>query len=79
MPRTLRLWHDRLSANAETAIKLVGAEKYRIWVAYLAGVSFAFADGSLRIYQTVASKHAAKGASGMPPTRAHLYPAGPAG
>ncbi len=73
--RTLRLWHDRLSANAETAIKLVGAEKYRIWVAYLAGVSFAFADGSLRIYQTVASKHAAKGASGMPPTRAHLFAA----
>ncbi len=73
--RTLRLWHDRLSANAETAIKLVGAEKYRIWIAYLAGVSFAFADGSLRIYQTVASKHAAKGPSGMPPTRAHLYAA----
>ncbi len=71
--RTLRLWHQKLSENAETAKALVGAEKYRIWVAYLAGVSFAFADGSLRIYQTLASKHAAKGASGMPPTRAHLY------
>lgn len=71
--RTCRLWHQRLAANAEAAKALVGAEKYRIWVAYLAGVSFAFADGSLRIYQTVASKHAAKGASGMPPTRAHLY------
>ncbi len=71
--RTCRLWHQRLAENAEAAIALVGAEKYRIWVAYLAGVSYAFADGSLRIYQTLASKHAAKGASGMPPTRAHLY------
>ncbi len=74
--RTCRLWHQRLTANAEAATALVGAEKYRIWVAYLAGVSYAFADGSLRIYQTVASKHAAKGASGMPPTRAHLYSPG---
>ena len=73
--RTLRLWHQRLAENAEAATALVGAEKYRIWIAYLAGVSFAFADGSLRIYQTVASKHAAKGASGLPPTRAHLYAA----
>jgi cyclopropane-fatty-acyl-phospholipid synthase len=71
--RTCRLWHQRLAANADIATALVGAEKYRIWIAYLAGVSYAFADGSLRIYQTVASKHAAKGASGMPPTRSHLY------
>jgi cyclopropane-fatty-acyl-phospholipid synthase len=71
--RTCRLWHQRLAANAEAATRLVGPEKFRIWIAYLAGVSYAFADGSLRIYQTVASKHAGKGASGMPPTRAHLY------
>ena len=71
--RTCRLWHQRLAAQAEAATALVGREKYRIWLAYLAGVSYAFADGSLRIFQTVASKHAAKGASGMPPTRSHLY------
>ena len=70
---TCRLWHRRLAERADDAIKLVGTEKYRIWLAYLAGVSYAFADGSLRIFQTVASKHAAKGPSGMPPTRAHLY------
>jgi cyclopropane-fatty-acyl-phospholipid synthase len=44
-----------------------------MWIAYLAGVSFAFEDGSLRIFQTVASKHGRKGPSSMPPTRAHLY------
>src|SRR5262249_30177972 len=71
--RTTRLWCQRLSARREEARRLVGAERYRLWAAYLAGVSFAFADGSLRIFQVLASKHASKGPSGMPPTRADLY------
>jgi cyclopropane-fatty-acyl-phospholipid synthase len=70
---TCRLWHRRLVANKAEAIRLVGPEKYRMWIAYLAGVSFAFDDGALRIYQTLASKHKAKGPSGLPPTRADLY------
>ena len=57
----------------EEAIRAVGSERYRLWIAYLAGVSLAFADGSLRIYQTLASKHRAKGPSTLPPTRAYLY------
>ena len=71
--RTCRLWHDRLVANADAAIAEVGEQTYRMWIAYLAGVAIAFADGSLRIFQTVASKHKARGPSGMPPTRADLY------
>jgi cyclopropane-fatty-acyl-phospholipid synthase len=71
--RTTRLWCQRLSAREPEAIGLVGPERYRLWVAYLAGVSLAFADGSLRIFQTVATKHRVKGPSGLPPTRAHLY------
>ncbi len=70
---TTRLWCRRLEANREEAIKLVGSERYRMWIAYLAGVSFAFQDGSLRIFQTVATKHGRKGPSTMPPTRRHLY------
>jgi len=70
---TTQLWCRRLEANREEAIKLVGGERYRMWIAYLAGVSFAFQDGSLRIFQTVASKHGRKGPSTMPPTREHLY------
>jgi cyclopropane-fatty-acyl-phospholipid synthase len=54
-------------------VALVGPERYRLWVAYLAAVCFSFSDGSARIYQTVATKHRAKGSSGRPPTRAHLY------
>jgi len=42
-------------------------------VACPAGISFAFMDGSLRTFQTVATKHDKKGLSTMPPTRDHLY------
>ena len=71
--RTTTLWSQRLEARRDEAVDLVGTEKYRMWLAYLAGVSLGFEDGSLRIFQTVATKHASKGASGMPPTREDLY------
>ena len=71
--RTCRLWCQRLEAEREKAVAIVGEERFRMWIAYLAGVSFAFRDGSLRIFQTVATKHASKGPSGLPPTRADLY------
>jgi cyclopropane-fatty-acyl-phospholipid synthase len=70
--RTCKLWCERLTANKDEAIGLVGEEKYRIWVAYLAGVSLAFSRGTLRLFQTVATK-SAKGKSPLPPTRADLY------
>ncbi|NNJ26852.1 class I SAM-dependent methyltransferase [Alienimonas chondri] len=70
---TTRKWAERLAERKEEAIEMVGPERYRLWEGYLAGVSFAFMDGSLRIYQVVASKHAAKGRSELPPTRADLY------
>jgi cyclopropane-fatty-acyl-phospholipid synthase len=71
--RTTMLWCRRLESNREEAMKLVGEERYRMWIAYLAGVSYAFQDGSLRIFQTVATRHGSKGPSAMPPTREHLY------
>lgn len=70
--RTCELWCDRLTANKAQAIQYVGEEKYRIWVAYLAGVSLAFSRGTLRIYQTLASR-APKRTPVVPPTRADLY------
>jgi cyclopropane-fatty-acyl-phospholipid synthase len=71
--RTTELWSQRLEARREEAIEHVGEDRYRMWVAYLAAVSVSFTDGSLRIFQTVATKHKAKGVSGMPPTREDLY------
>lgn len=70
---TCKHWCKRLSANEAEAIRLIGKERYRMWVAYLAVSSFGFVDGSLRIYQTVAVKHGAKGFSQMPLTRDYLY------
>lgn len=70
--RTCRLWCERLTAEKDKAIALVGEEKYRIWVVYLAGCSLAFQRGSARIFQTLATK-SAKGKSPLPPTRADLY------
>ncbi len=69
---TTRHWCERLTARRAEAVAIVGEETYRIWVAYLAGCSLAFARGTLRIYQTLASK-SAKGAAPLPPTRADLY------
>ena len=70
---TLKYWCKNLSANKERAIELVGPERYRLWVAYLAGGSGGFTAGSIKLFQVVATKRASKGLSGMPPTREHLY------
>ena len=69
---TTRLWHDRLSANGEPAEREVGREKTRLWIAYLAVVSIAFTQGTIGIFQTLASSRV-RGPSGLPPTRADLY------
>jgi len=70
---TTRHWYKRLMARKEEAINFVGIEKFRIWALYLAGVSIGFTNGSIHICQIVATKHSAKGASGLPFTRADLY------
>lgn len=70
--RTTKLWAERLHANRAAAEQEVGAAKTRLWLLYLAGVSLGFERGTIGIFQTVATKRA-RGASGMPPTRADLY------
>jgi cyclopropane-fatty-acyl-phospholipid synthase len=70
--RTLRLWHDRLLANGSAAEHEVGRDKYRLWLAYLAGCSIAFERGKLGVFQTLASKRKRK-PSDLPPTRTDLY------
>jgi cyclopropane-fatty-acyl-phospholipid synthase len=70
---TCRHWSQRLEARRDEAIKLVGEERYRLWLLYLTGVSVVLRDGAACIFQTVATNKAGKGLSGMPPTREHLY------
>ena len=70
---TTAAWCRRLHAKRDEAIKLVGAERYRLWVAYLGAVSLGFADGTSGICQTVAIKRSSKGFSGLPFTREDWY------
>nr|WP_321524914.1 class I SAM-dependent methyltransferase [uncultured Cohaesibacter sp.] len=70
--RTTKLWLDRLEANRDKAVALVGEEVYRIWIAYLAGSSLAFLRGSARLYQVLVSKNP-KGPANLPPSRSDLY------
>jgi cyclopropane-fatty-acyl-phospholipid synthase len=70
---TCRDWCQRLSANQDKAIELVGHERYRMWLAYLAGASIGLQAGSIKIYQVLATKKVGKGRSGLPPTRSDLY------
>ena len=70
--RTCSLWHDRLVAQKDAAIELVGEAKYRIYVAYLAGCAISFHRGTARLFQTLVSK-SAKRPPPLPPTRADLY------
>jgi len=70
--RTTRLWHDRLCAGHAAAEREVGVVKTRLWIAYLAAASIGFAQNSIGIFQTLASKRA-RGPSGLPPSREHLY------
>lgn len=72
--RTTRLWAENLMASKETAVAEVGERKYRLWLAYLCGVSLGFQRGTIGIFQTVATRRT-KGLSGMPPTREDLYAA----
>lgn len=70
--RTTELWARNLAARRGEAEALVGPAKTRLWLLYLAGVSLGFRNGSINIFQTLASKRR-RGPSGLPPTREDLY------
>jgi len=70
--RTTRFWAENLMAAKDAAIAEVGEQKYRLWLAYLCGVSLGFQRGTIGIFQTVTSRRT-KGPSGLPPTREDLY------
>jgi cyclopropane-fatty-acyl-phospholipid synthase len=69
---TTRMWCERLTANKDKAIALVGPQTYHMWVAYLGGCSLAFTRNTINIFQTLAAK-SARGPAPLPPTRADLY------
>ena len=70
--RTCQIWHDRLVANYDAAVREVGPVTTRLWLVYLAGCSIAFERNTALLFQTLASPRR-RGPSGLPPTRADLY------
>lgn len=72
-PPTLMHWVRRLEAAREAAIAAAGAERYRIWRIYMAGMAYAFDRGWLSLCQTLALKPLADGPAPRPWTRGYQY------
>lgn len=66
------MWWERLQARRGEAETLVGPDKTRMWLLYLAGCSMAFQRGGAHVDQTLVSKRV-RGLSGLPFTRADLF------
>jgi cyclopropane-fatty-acyl-phospholipid synthase len=71
--RTLLLWVSRFEAQADQAIAAAGAERYRVWRVYLAGMAHAFDAGWLSIAQVLAYKPLGGRPAPRPFSRAYQY------
>jgi cyclopropane-fatty-acyl-phospholipid synthase len=71
--RTTAMWAERLEANGSQARALAGEKRLRIWLVYLAGSAFAFAQGWINIYQVLCCKHGGPGLNPLPLTRDYMY------
>ncbi len=70
-PPTLLRWVRRLEANREAAIAAAGAQRYRIWRMYMAGMAYAFDRGMLSVAQVLACKPESGGPAARPWTRGY--------
>ena len=73
---TLRHWARGLEFHRDQARQVVGDPTYRVWRLFLHGSAYAFAVGSLNVYQTLLLKPN-EGHSGMPLTRGDWYTSAP--
>jgi cyclopropane-fatty-acyl-phospholipid synthase len=67
--KTCRAWIANLESNWDEAVKLVGANKTRLWRMYLAGSAIFFRDNGISLHQVLGVKTTEDGYSGMPWTR----------
>jgi cyclopropane-fatty-acyl-phospholipid synthase len=56
--RTLVEWTERLEANAEKGLALVGPERMRVWRLYLRAARRGFESGFTSLFQVRASRPA---------------------
>ena len=71
---TLAHWSHRLEQKLQEAARGVSERTLRIWRIYLAGCSHGFAQGWMNLYQILASRQLAVGATSLPLTRRWMYP-----
>lgn len=69
---TLRHWVQRLEAQREAALALVGERTYRVWRLYMAACALEFEAGGTGLHQILAAKPA-QGRWTVPLTRQDLY------
>lgn len=67
--RTLRHWVANLHDNWSDAVRLVGAERARVWRLYMAASAVNFEANRISIHQTLAVKTTPDGTAGLPATR----------
>jgi cyclopropane-fatty-acyl-phospholipid synthase len=70
---TCRAWADRLDANRDTAARIAGDKRMRIWQVYLAGCAYGFAMGWMNLYQILAFRADNTRANSVPLTRDYMY------
>ncbi len=70
---TLEHWAHRLDRDPETARRIAGEKRFRIWRVYLMGCSVGFRDNWMNIYQLLACKLGGAGTNPFPMTRDWMY------
>lgn len=63
---TVQPWLDTLREHRAEAVRLIGAERYRVWLLYLAGASLAFAENRMGVHQVLLVRPDDAGRSGLP-------------
>jgi cyclopropane-fatty-acyl-phospholipid synthase len=66
---TLRCWVANLQGAWDRAVELVGANRARVWLLYMAASALHFDEGGIDIHQVLGVLPTSEGDSGMPPTR----------
>ncbi|MBP2370062.1 SAM-dependent methyltransferase [Pseudonocardia parietis] len=75
---TVRPWLDTLQQHRETAIRMIGAEQWRVWLLYLAGAALAFEENRMGVHQILTVRTGADGTSGLPRSRTGILGLDPA-
>ncbi|MDN5859993.1 MAG: cyclopropane-fatty-acyl-phospholipid synthase family protein [Pseudonocardia sp.] len=75
---TVRPWLDTLQDRRAEAVALIGEERWRVWLLYLAGASLAFEQNRMGVHQVLAVRPDAEGRSGLPRARRDVLGGDPA-